>query len=179
MRSRRSENEWDKNRTGLPANHVCIFPAPCIGDCSVCSSLLGLSDALETGMAAIVVCWLCKCGTRLKAIAEADFNPASATNSCTMSKIAATRSLYTPIRLFLYRRISPRVRQPPVRKRNVCWLLGIRHSTSTGGEALKLAEAAGRIAHAEFEFLANRVRNARQAFLETAEQLNEHTAHGC
>jgi len=45
---------------------------------------------------------------------------------------------------------------------------------------VELAEAAGRIAHAEFEFLANRVRNARQAFLETAEHWNEHTAaHGC
>src|SRR5262245_56217725 len=38
--------------------------------------------------------------------------------------------------------------------------------------SVELAEAAGRIAYAEFEFLANRVRKARQAFLETAEQLN-------
>jgi hypothetical protein len=68
----------------------------------------------------------------------------------------------------------------PVRKRNVSWLLGNKAFDIYMRATVELAEAAGRIAHAEFEFLAKRVRNARQAFLETAEQLNEHTAkHGC
>jgi len=44
----------------------------------------------------------------------------------------------------------------------------------------ELAETAGLMAHAEFEFLYNRVQIARQFFLETREQLNDHTAqHGC
>jgi len=46
--------------------------------------------------------------------------------------------------------------------------------------ALELAAAAGTMAHAEFEFLANRVSAAKQFWLETRKQLNEHTAtHGC
>jgi hypothetical protein len=44
----------------------------------------------------------------------------------------------------------------------------------------ELAETAGLMAHAEFEFLYNRVQIARQFFLETRQQLNHHTAqHGC
>jgi len=40
----------------------------------------------------------------------------------------------------------------------------------------ELAETAGLMAHAEFEFLYN----SRQSFLETRQQLNQHTAqHGC
>jgi hypothetical protein len=46
--------------------------------------------------------------------------------------------------------------------------------------ALELAEAAGTMAHAEFEFLARRVRTARRSLMEIREQLNEHiAAHGC
>ena len=44
----------------------------------------------------------------------------------------------------------------------------------------ELANAAGVIAHTEFEFLHSRVRTARQFLVETREQLNNHTAeHGC
>src|SRR5215813_4441210 len=46
--------------------------------------------------------------------------------------------------------------------------------------ARELANAAGVMAHAEYEFLHSRVRAARQFLLETRHQLNEHTAaHGC
>jgi hypothetical protein len=46
--------------------------------------------------------------------------------------------------------------------------------------ASELAEAATTIAHAEFEFVANRVSAAKQFWIETRKQLNEHTAkHGC
>jgi hypothetical protein len=44
----------------------------------------------------------------------------------------------------------------------------------------ELANAVGVMAHAEFEFLHNRVRAARQALVGIREQLNDHTAnHGC
>ena len=44
----------------------------------------------------------------------------------------------------------------------------------------ELANAAGVMAHAEFEFLHIRVQAARQFLVETREQLNNHTAeHGC
>ena len=44
----------------------------------------------------------------------------------------------------------------------------------------ELAERAGLLAHAEFEFLYKRVQIARQLFLETRQRLNQHTAqHGC
>jgi hypothetical protein len=47
-------------------------------------------------------------------------------------------------------------------------------------EASELAEAVGRMAHADFAFLANRVSAARQFWLETRQRLNQHTAqHGC
>jgi hypothetical protein len=45
---------------------------------------------------------------------------------------------------------------------------------------LELAEAAGMMAHAEFEYLYNKVRNARQFLVQAREQLNEHSLkHGC
>jgi hypothetical protein len=44
----------------------------------------------------------------------------------------------------------------------------------------ELAEAAGMMAHAEFEYLYNKVRTARQFLVQAREQLNEHTLkHGC
>ncbi len=44
----------------------------------------------------------------------------------------------------------------------------------------ELANAVGIMAHAEFEFLRNRVRAARQNLVEIREQLNDHTStHGC
>jgi len=44
----------------------------------------------------------------------------------------------------------------------------------------ELANGVGVMAHAEFEFLHNRVRAARQALVKIREQLNDHTAtHGC
>jgi len=46
--------------------------------------------------------------------------------------------------------------------------------------ASALAEAAGLMAHAEFEFLSSQVKNARQLLVEARQQLIEHTAkHGC
>jgi hypothetical protein len=44
----------------------------------------------------------------------------------------------------------------------------------------ELANAVGGMAHAEFEFIHNRVRAARQALVKIREQLNDHTgSHGC
>ena len=44
----------------------------------------------------------------------------------------------------------------------------------------ELAEAAGMMAHTEFEYLYNKVRTARQFLVQAREQLNEHTLkHGC
>jgi hypothetical protein len=72
--------------------------------------------------------------------------------------------------------------QPPfrVRKRYACWLLETRHSTSTGVWCRNLQRAAGMMAHADFEFLADRVKAAKEFMLKTLQQLNEHTEkHGC
>ena len=44
----------------------------------------------------------------------------------------------------------------------------------------ELAEAVGMMAHAEFEYLFNKVRTARQFLVQAREQLNEHSLkHGC
>ena len=44
----------------------------------------------------------------------------------------------------------------------------------------ELAEAVGMMAHAEFEYLYNKVRTARQFLVQAREQLNEHSLkHGC
>jgi len=44
----------------------------------------------------------------------------------------------------------------------------------------ELAKAVGMMAHEEFEFLANRLKGAKEFFLGTRQQLNEHTrTHGC
>ena len=44
----------------------------------------------------------------------------------------------------------------------------------------ELAEAAGIMAHTEFEYLYNKVRTAREFLVETREQLNQHTLkHDC
>jgi hypothetical protein len=54
------------------------------------------------------------------------------------------------------------------------------HEASDLAEAVALAKAAGRMAQAEFKFLANKVSAARQFWLETRQRLNQHTAeHGC
>ncbi len=68
----------------------------------------------------------------------------------------------------------------PVMRRKVSWLPTTKHFDMYLETVSELAERAGLLAHAEFEFLYKRAQIARQLFLETRQRLNQHTAeHGC
>ena len=131
-------------------------------------------------MVGIIASWRCKCGIRVKVVAEADPSQPPATQTAVCPNCGESRAIQGDKLVSV---TEDRVHSPAavlcVEKER---LLAARNKVFDIYRRLsaELAEAAGRIAHAEFEFLANRARNAREAFLETAEQLNEHTAkHGC
>jgi len=124
--------------------------------------------------------WRCKCGTRVKVVAEED--------SSSLSRQIAS---------------CPKCREPHDILANK--IISVMEDTSEGNSAAvpckkkerlfvaqnkafdiyrrlvsELAKAPEMMAHAEFEFLANRVCAARHFWQDTRQQLNEHTArHGC
>ena len=131
-------------------------------------------------MARMVTFWRCKCGASMKVIAEIDSSPpAKQTASC--PKCHALHAVHAD-RIITITEDMSNLGPPPVPCEEKERLLAAHNKAvniySRG--ALKLAEAAGMVAHAEFEFLYNRVQAARQFLVETREQLNNHTAeHGC
>jgi len=129
-------------------------------------------------MAAIVVCWLCKCGTRLKVIAETDFNPASATTIALCPKCGDPQ----PIHAEKITSVTEDMSDGRLTCEDKESLLAARNKAFDFYRriAAELAEAAGMMADAEFQFLYDKVLTAKQVFSEFSEQLHEHTAmHGC
>ena len=132
-------------------------------------------------MVGIVASWRCKCGVRVKVLAEADPSQPPARQIAVCPNCGESQPIQGDKIVSVTQEtadISPAAASCEEKQR----LLVARNKAFDlfRWASAELAQSAGRIAHAEFEFLSNRASNARQAFLETAEQLTEHTAkHGC
>jgi hypothetical protein len=142
-------------------------------------------------MVGIVASWRCKCGIRVKVLAEVDPSQPPARQIASCPNCGESRNVQADEIISVTEDISDaspafeskhdsessllrcNEKERLFAARNKAFDIYSRLST-------ELAEAAGRIAHAEFEFLANRARDAREAFLETGKQLSDHmTKHGC
>jgi|SRR5215831_17927386 len=131
-------------------------------------------------MARMVTFWRCKCGASMKVIAEIDSSPpAKQTASC--PKCHALHAVHAD-RIITITQDTSNLGPPLVpceeRERLLAAQSNAVNIYSRG--ALKLAQAAGVVPHAEFESLYEKVLNAKQFLLEARRQLSEHTVkHGC
>src|SRR5262249_44568510 len=132
-------------------------------------------------MARTVVLWRCKCGTYVKVVAEAGFSsPASQMASCPTChearSISADKIISVTEDTFDVRPSNV----PPCQEKERLVVVHDKALHIYLRGASELASSVGVSAHAEFEFLSNKVKAARQSLLEIRKQLNEHTAkHGC
>ena len=132
-------------------------------------------------MVGIVASWRCKCGTRVKVIAEADSTPASATKIRSCPSCGRRHPIHADKIISVTEDMSEGspAAVPCAEKDRLLVAQNNAFNIYTH-ETSELAEAVERMAHADFEFLANRVSAARQFWLETRQRLNQHTAkHGC
>ena len=131
-------------------------------------------------MARMVALWLCTCGTCIKVIAEVDCSPpARQTVSCPRCH---TPKAITADRIVTITEDTPEHHPAPTRCEEKERLLVAQNKAFHIYRRLtgELTEAAGMIAHAEFQFLYDKVLTARQFLAETRQHLIEHTAtHGC
>src|SRR5215831_2430680 len=114
-------------------------------------------------MARMVTFWRCPRGISIKVIAETGSNPpATQTVSCPKCQAANAIDADT--------------------------IISVTEDTSQLNKALdiytritaEVAEAAGMMAHTEFQFLYEKLKTAKKFLLETRQRLMEHTAeHGC
>jgi hypothetical protein len=139
----------------------------------------------------IVASWRCKCGIRVKVLSQVDPSQPPATQvascpNCGDSQtvegdkiISVTQDISDGSPAFSSKHDS----ESSVSRCNEKEGLMVVHNKAFDiylQTVSELAETAGLMAHAEFEFLYNRVQIARQFFVETRERLNQHTAqHGC
>ncbi len=132
-------------------------------------------------MVTILAFCICKCGTRLKVVAEADFIPTSGTTIASCPKCGEPQPINADKIISVTEDIS-KVKPATLTCERKESLLAARNKAFDIYKrgTMELGEAVGRLAHADFVFLANRVRDARKSFLEIAQHLKEHTAkHGC
>jgi len=131
-------------------------------------------------MARMVALWRCKCGMHVIVVAEADSSaPGKQITPCPKCRephaVHADKIISVMEDTF---DVTP-VADACEEKERLLVAQNKAFELFRRG-ALELAEAAGTMAHAEFEFLARRVRTARQSLMEIRERLNEHiAAHGC
>ena len=136
--------------------------------------------ALECVMTRMVALWRCKCGTRAKVVAEAGSSP-SAEQMALCPKCRAPHAVHADKIISVTEETFERSPAAVPCEEKECLLVAKNTAFDLyTRKASELAEAATTMAHAEFEFLANRVSAAKQFWLDTRKQLNEHTAkHGC
>jgi hypothetical protein len=130
-------------------------------------------------VAGTVAVWRCICGTSIKVIAEMDSNP-PATQTVSCPKCHAPQAVHADTIITISKDMSdlgpfPRCEE----KERLLGAQNIAFDIYRRG-VTEIAEPAGTVAHSEFEFIAKRVRAARQAFLAIRQQLIEHNAkHSC
>ena len=142
-------------------------------------------------MVGIIAWWRCKCGIRVKALAEADPSQPLATQIAWCPKCGESQTVQGDKVVSVAEDISEASAafelihgsESSISPCNEKEGLMVAHNKAFDmylETVSELAKAAGLIAHAEFDFLYNRVQIARQSFVETRERLNQHTAqHGC
>ena len=142
-------------------------------------------------MVRIIASWRCKCGIRVKVLAEADPSQPPATQIASCPKCGDSQSVQGEKIVSVTQDISEANRafdlmtgsESSVSHCNEKHGLTVAHNKAFDmylQTVSELAETAGLIAHRDFEFLYNRVQIARQFLIETRERLSEHTAnHGC
>jgi len=128
----------------------------------------------------MVAYWRCNCGTHLKVVAESvSSQPAKQIVSC--PKCRNTRAINADKIISVTENTSDASHVAISCEEKERLLVSQKQAFDIYMRGVsELVEAVGTIAHAEFEFLANQVEAARQFFLKTRRQLNEHAAkHGC
>jgi hypothetical protein len=142
-------------------------------------------------MVGIIASWRCKCGIRVKVLAEADPSQPPATQIASCPKCGDSQSVQGDKIVSVTEDISEANRafdlmtgsESSVSHCNEKHGLTVAHNKAFDmylQTVSELAETAGLIAHRDFEFLYNRVQIARQFLIDTRERLTEHTAnHGC
>ena len=130
-------------------------------------------------MAGIVTYSLCKCGTHLKVVAETDFIPPFATTIALCPKCGNPQPIHADKIISVTEHISEG--RPPTCEEKESLLAARNKAFDFYRRAsAELAEAAGVIAHGEFQFLYEKVLTARRVLSEVNQQLIEHTeTHGC
>jgi hypothetical protein len=121
-------------------------------------------------MAGIAASWRCQCGSRVKVIAEADSTPASATKIASCPSCGHRHPIHGDKIISVTEDMSEgRPAAVPCAEKDRLLVAQNNAFNIYMHEASELAEAVGRMAHADFEFLANRVSAASQFWLETAQ----------
>ena len=132
-------------------------------------------------MARLVALWRCKCGTPVKVVAEANFS-SPATQMAACPKCHHARSIGADKIISVTEDTFDTIPSdvPPCQEKEQLLVVHDKALHIYLRGASELSSAAGVFAHAEFEFLSNKVSAARQSLIEIRKQLNEHTAkHGC
>jgi hypothetical protein len=131
-------------------------------------------------MTRMVALWRCKCGTRAKVVAEAGSSP-SAEQMASCPKCRAPHAVHADKIISVIEETFERSPYAfPCKEKERMLVAQNKALDIYRRLALELAEAAATMPHAEFESLASRVCAARQFWLDTRHQLNEHTAtHSC
>jgi len=141
-------------------------------------------------MVEIAASWRCKCGIRVKVLSQVDPSQPPATRIASCPNCGDSQTVEGDKIVSVTEDISDvspafdsmhgRSSISPCNEKEG---LAVAHSRAFDmylQTVSELAERAGLLAHAEFEFLYKRVQIARQFSLETRERLNQHTAqHGC
>ena len=154
-------------------------------------SAFSLPEALETTMVGVVASWRCKCGIRVKVLAEVDPSQPPATQIASCPKCGDSQSVEGDKIVSVTEDIpdaslafdSMHGSESSVAHCNEKEGLMLAHRKAFDiylQKVSELAEAAGLVTHNKSELLYNRVQIARQLFVEARERLNQHTAqHGC
>src|SRR5262245_22761943 len=131
-------------------------------------------------MTRMLALWRCKCGTRAQVVAEAGTSP-SAEQMALCQKCRFPHAVHAGKIISVTEETfeSSPAAVPCEEKERLSVVKNTAFDLYTR-RASELAEAATTMIQADFEYLANRVSAAKQFWLETRKQLNEHTAkHGC
>jgi len=135
---------------------------------------------LEAIMARMVTFWRCPCGISIKVIAETGSNP-PATQTVSCPKCQAANAIDADTIISVTEDTSQLSPALACCKEKARLLVAQNKALDIYTRiTAEVAEAAGMMAHTEFQFLYEKLKTAKKFLLETRQRLMEHTAeHGC